>query len=112
MKPTGEIWIWAVALLKQVEEYARYHINAGKSEYEKSHSWLQEQFPDATFPTLPELKDKKEILEQRKTVLQTKYQYYKDFEKDPRTVQTNVDAILPPVAATKDRSKTPKAETS
>ena len=82
------------------------------TEYEKSRSWLQEQFPDATFPTLPELKDKKEKLEQRKTALQTKYQYYKDFEKDLRTVQTNVDAILAPGATTKDRSKTPEAEIS
>ena len=31
MKPTGEIWIWAVALLKQAEVCARYHINAGRS---------------------------------------------------------------------------------
>ena len=30
MKPTGEIWIWAVALLKQAEVCARYHINAGR----------------------------------------------------------------------------------
>ena len=30
MKPTGEIWIWAVASLKQAEVCARYHINAGK----------------------------------------------------------------------------------
>ena len=73
---------------------------------------MQEQFPDATFPTLPELKDKKEKLEQRKTALQTKHQYYKDFEKDLRTVQTNVDAILAPSATTKDRSKTPEAEIS
>lgn len=28
---TGEIWIWAVALLKQAEVCARYHINAGRS---------------------------------------------------------------------------------
>lgn len=27
----GEIWIWAVALLKQAEVCARYHINAGRS---------------------------------------------------------------------------------
>lgn len=80
--------------------------------YEKSRSWLQEQFPDAAFPTFPELRDKKEKLEQRKTALQTKYQYYKDFEKDLRTVQTNVDAILAPDAATKERSKTPEAELS
>jgi hypothetical protein len=31
MKPTGEIWIWAVASLKQAEVCARYHINAGRS---------------------------------------------------------------------------------
>nr|CCL04201.1 hypothetical protein BN167_220035 [Clostridioides difficile E13] len=36
MKPTGEIWIWAVALLKQAEGYARYHINAGRS----ATAWL------------------------------------------------------------------------
>ena len=31
MKPTGEIWIWAVASLKQAEVCARYHTNAGRS---------------------------------------------------------------------------------
>lgn len=31
MKPTGEIWIWVVASLKQAEVCARYHINAGRS---------------------------------------------------------------------------------
>ena len=62
--------------------------------YKESKEWLKGQFPDGTFPTVKELQIKKEALENRKETLQSNYEYYRDYEKDLKTVTFNVDEIL------------------
>lgn len=62
--------------------------------YKESKEWLEGQFPDGTFPTVKELQIKKEALENRKATLQSNYDYYRDYEKDLKTVTFNVDEIL------------------
>ena len=62
--------------------------------YKGSKEWLKGQFPDGTFPTVKELQIKKEALENRKATLQSNYEYYRDYEKNLRTVSANVDEIL------------------
>ena len=62
--------------------------------YKESKEWLEGQFPDGTFPTVKELQIKKEALENRKEMLQSNYEYYRDYEKDLKTVTFNVDEIL------------------
>lgn len=41
-----------------------------------------------------ELQTKKESLENRKETLQINYKYYRDYEKDLKTVTFNVDEVL------------------
>lgn len=62
--------------------------------YKESKEWLEGQFPDGTLPTVKELQIKKEALENRKATLQSNYDYYRDYEKDLKTVTFNVDEIL------------------
>ena len=62
--------------------------------YKESKDWLEGQFPDGTFPTVKELQIKKDALENRKAMLQSNYEYYRDYEKVLRTVSANVDDIL------------------
>ena len=62
--------------------------------YKESKDWLEGQFPDGTFPTVKELQIKKDALENRKAMLQSNYEYYRDYEKDLKTVTFNVDEIL------------------
>lgn len=62
--------------------------------YKESKDWLEGQFPEGTFPAVKELQTKKESLENRKETLQINYKYYRDYEKDLKTVTFNVDEVL------------------
>lgn len=62
--------------------------------YKESKEWLKGQFPEGTFPAVKELQTKKESLENRKETLQINYKYYRDYEKDLKTVTFNVDEVL------------------
>lgn len=62
--------------------------------YQTSKDWLEANFPDQPLPTIAEIREKKAGLENRKEKLLKNYEYYRDYEKDLRTVMANVDAIL------------------
>lgn len=62
--------------------------------YQISKDWLEANFPDQSLPTIAKIREKKASLESRKEKLLKNYEYYRDYEKDLKTVTANVDAIL------------------
>ena len=62
--------------------------------YKESKEWLEGQFLEGTFPTVKDLQTKKEALENRKKTLQSNYEYFRDYERDLKTITFNVDKIL------------------
>ena len=62
--------------------------------YKESAEWLEAHFPNETLPTIKDMQAKKDTLKKRKETLQGNYEYYRDYEKDLRTVSANVDEIL------------------
>lgn len=62
--------------------------------YKESSEWLKAHFLNEALPTIKDMKAKKDALKKRKETLQGNYEYYRDYERDLRTVTTNVDEII------------------
>ena len=62
--------------------------------YKESSEWLESHFPNQALPTIKDMQEKKDALKKRKETLQGNYEYYRDYEKDLRTVTANIDEIL------------------
>ena len=62
--------------------------------YEAARKFLKEQSADGRLPSMKLLKEEKEKLMRRKKEAQNTYHYYRDYQKELKTVCTNVDKIL------------------
>lgn len=62
--------------------------------YEKAVQILKSQSPDGTIPNMKDLKLERERLFSLKAAQYDTYTYYKDYQKELRTVCSNVDSIL------------------
>lgn len=62
--------------------------------YESAVKFLKGKNPDGKIPSMKSLKAEKEKLEIQKSAQQKTYEYFRDYQKELRTVCTNVDAIL------------------
>lgn len=89
---------------KNKKKFRQEHA-AELEEYKKHIAWLEERFPDGKLLTMKELQEKSENLKQRKDKHQVNYEYYRDYEKDLKTVSANVDAILDTPAPEKKKSR-------
>ena len=85
--------------------YAQFQKSRNKGQFRKEHSseitlyetarnFLKEHSADGKVPSLKTLKAEKELLLQQKKDAQDKYHYYKDYQKELKTVCSNVAAIL------------------
>ena len=62
--------------------------------YEEARKYLKSIHPDGKFPSMKILKDEKDKLEIQKGAQYDTYKYFKDYQKELRTVCKNVEAIL------------------
>lgn len=62
--------------------------------YEAAVKYLKENCPDGKIPSMKSLKAKKEKLEIQRSAQHETYTYFRDYQKELRTVCSNVDAIL------------------
>ena len=85
--------------------YAQFQKSRNKGQFRKEHSseitlyetarnFLKEYSADGKVPSLKTLKAEKELLLQHKKDAQDRYRYYKDHQKELKTVCSNVAAIL------------------
>lgn len=62
--------------------------------YEEARKYLKSIHPDGKFPSMKILKDEKDKLTIQKDAQYDTYKYFKDYQKELRTVCKNVEAIL------------------
>ncbi len=85
--------------------YAQFQKSINKGQFRKEHSseitlyetarnFLKEHSVDRKMPSMKLLKAEKELLLEQKNNAQTRYQYYKVYQKELKTVCSNVSAIL------------------
>lgn len=76
--------------------------------YEAAAKFLKEHSADGKLPSLKLLKATKAQLSEQKNTAQKKYHYYRDYQKELRTVCSNVDMILEPSQFQhRDKQKSP-----
>ncbi len=64
------------------------------SQYKESRDWLKSKYPDGKIPSIDSLKAERERLQIKKSSQYETYNYFKDYQKELRTVCKNVDSIL------------------
>ena len=62
--------------------------------YETTVKYLKEKNLDGNYPSMKLLKEEKEKLTIRRSAQNDTYSYFKDYQKELRTVCANVDSIL------------------
>lgn len=62
--------------------------------YEAAIKYLKEKNPDGNYPSMKSLKEEKEKLTIRRSAQNDTYSYFKEYQKELRTVCSNVDSIL------------------
>ncbi len=64
------------------------------AQYKESRDWLKSKYPDGKIPSIKSLKEERERLQIKKSSQYETYNYFKDYQKELRTVCRNVDSIL------------------
>lgn len=62
--------------------------------YETAVKYLKEKNPDGNYPSMKSLKEDKEKLTVKRSAQNNTYSYFRDYQKELRTVCSNVDSIL------------------
>ncbi|MCD8149345.1 MAG: hypothetical protein LUE92_07245, partial [Clostridiales bacterium] len=62
--------------------------------YESAVKYLKTQYPDSQFPTMKALKEERDRLTVKKQAQTDTWHYFRDYQKELRTVCANVDSIL------------------
>ncbi|MCC8096447.1 MAG: relaxase/mobilization nuclease domain-containing protein [Tannerellaceae bacterium] len=62
--------------------------------YESAVKYLKAQYPDSQFPTMKALKEERDRLTVQKQAQTDTWHYFRDYQKELRTVCANVDSIL------------------
>lgn len=62
--------------------------------YESAVKYLKSQYSDSRFPTMKVLKEERDRLTVQKQAQTDTWHYFRDYQKELRTVCSNVDSIL------------------
>lgn len=102
-------------LNKEIHYIGQYHANKGvfaqmmksrnKKKFQQEHTaelalydsavkYLKDKYPDKKIPSIKSLKEEKEKLMTQKLAQTDTYNYFKEYQKELRTVTKNVDSIL------------------
>lgn len=102
-------------LNEEIHYIGQYHANKGvfaqmmksrnKKKFQQEHTaelalydsavkYLKDKYPDKKIPSIKSLKEEKEKLITQKLAQTDTYNYYKEYQKELRTVTKNVDSIL------------------
>lgn len=102
-------------LNEEIHYIGQYHANKGvfaqmmksrnKKKFQQEHTaelalydsavkYLKDKYPDKKIPSIKSLKDEKEKLITQKLAQTDTYNYFKEYQKELRTVTKNVDSIL------------------
>ncbi len=78
---------------KQKKKFQNEHSDE-IAQYKESRDWLKSKYPDGKIPSIKSLKEERERLQIQKSSQYETYNYFKDYQKELRTVCKNVDSIL------------------
>ena len=74
--------------------------------YDSAVKYLKDKYPDKKIPSIKSLKEEKEKLMTQKLAQTDTYNYFKEYQKELRTVTKNVDSILgTPVSRQAEKEK-------
>lgn len=76
--------------------------------YDSAVKYLKDKYPEKKIPSIKALKEEKEKLTTQKLAQTDTYNYFKEYQKELRTVTKNVDSILgTPVTRQTEKEKSP-----
>ena len=76
--------------------------------YDSAVKYLKDKFPDRKIPFIKSLKEEKEKLSTQKLAQTDTYNYFKEYQKELRTVTKNIESILDtPVTRQTGKEKSP-----
>ena len=88
-------------MIDQILEFNKKFVEEGKYE-----QYRTSKYPDKKIPSIKSLKEEKEKLMTQKLAQTDTYNYFKEYQKELRTVTKNVDSILgTPVSRQAEKEK-------
>lgn len=92
---------------KNKKKFRQEHI-AELELYDSAVKYLKDKFPDRKIPSIKSLKEEKEKLSTQKLAQTDTYNYFKEYQKELRTVTKNIESILDtPVTRQAGKEKSP-----
>lgn len=92
---------------KNKKKFRQEHV-AELELYDSAVKYLKDKFPDRKIPSIKSLKEEKEKLSTQKLAQTDTYNYFKEYQKELRTVTKNIESILDtPVTRQTGKEKSP-----